>query len=307
MRFLILKNYILLSLIGTSIALPKVHAAEEYAPWLTQIGINDQILSAAKWGKGIKLGVVDTGVNPTSPFFSKGQISNKQSSCAAISFTCSNKFNDDHGHGTAVAVIAAGNLASPWESNYGGYLTRANSVTSVAPSANIIAQKVLNASGSAYTFDVANGIRQAANAGASVINVSISYANTQDIVSSINYAASKGAYVVWAGGNNASDLLQNASTNGLTNQALNRLVFAGSVDANNTKSSFSNTPGSGNLNATGNQLAYSQRWLMTPKYSCTIRPKPTKCMGLRDRHFNEHSNLERLTGVITIGLANFKK
>lgn len=239
-------------------------AEESYAPWLTQIGLTDNIASAAKWGKNIKLGVVDTGIDASSSFFTAGQVSKKLSSCAALTFSCSNGFYDDHGHGTAVASIAAGSKIFQSESNYGGYSVTANSIMSVAPSANIIAQKVLNASGSGYSTDVANGIIKAANAGASVINVSITYLNSQDIVSSINYAASKGAYIVWAGGNSNANLLSNVDTSGLSDAALNRLVFAGSVNASNERSSFSNTPGSGNLNASSSSTSYAQRWLMAP-------------------------------------------
>jgi tRNA U34 5-carboxymethylaminomethyl modifying enzyme MnmG/GidA len=39
---------------------------------------------------------------------------------------------------------------------------------------------------------------KAADAGASVINVSISYVSTADTVSAINYAAGRGAFIVWA-------------------------------------------------------------------------------------------------------------
>lgn len=239
-------------------------SAETYAPWLTQIGLTEEVASAAKWGRGVKLGVVDTGIYANSPFFTKGQVSKTLSSCAALSFACSKNYHDDHGHGTAVAAIAAGSYLFPWESNYGGYAVSAKNIVSVAPSANIIAQKVLNSSGSGYSTDVANGIIKAANAGASVINVSITYANTADIVSSINYAASKGAYIVWAGGNSAANLLQNADTYGLSDAALNHLIFAGSVDANNHLSSFSNTPGNGKLNGTSSNLSYAQRWVMAP-------------------------------------------
>lgn len=239
-------------------------AEEAYAPWLTQIGLSHSVASAANWGKNIKLGVVDTGIDANSSFFTSGQVSKKLSACAGLTFSCSKGYFDDHGHGTAVASIAAGSKLFSWESNYGGYAVTQNSIMGVAPSANIIAQKVLNASGIGYTTDVANGIIQATNAGASVINVSITYSNNQDIVNSINYAASKGAYIVWAGGNSTSDLLGNADTNGLSDAALNRLVFAGAVNANNERSSFSNAPGNGHLNGSTTSMTYTQRWLMAP-------------------------------------------
>ncbi|MEN3111296.1 S8 family serine peptidase [Uliginosibacterium paludis] len=240
-------------------------SAATYAPWLRQIGVSDTVMSAANWGTGQMLGVVDTGINPTHPVFASGQVSQALSSCAAVSFRCSNGFRDDNSHGTAVAEIAAGNAKFAWTTSYGGYTTTAGSVISVAPNANILAEKVLNAAGSGYSTDVANGVRKAADAGAMVINVSITYGNTADIVSAINYATSKGAVIVWAGGNSNVALLNGANTTGLTAQAISRLVFAGSVSPTNTKSSFSNTPGSGKLvNTAGQATNYSARWLVAP-------------------------------------------
>lgn len=240
--------------------------AQTYAPWLRQIGINNTIESAAAWGKGQLLGVVDTGINVTHPQFAPGQVSASLSSCAAVSFRCSNGVTDDNGHGTAVASIAAGYRPSQFANvSAGGYTTVAGNFIGVAPAANIVAEKVLAASGSGYSTDVANGIRKAADAGAGVINVSITYGNDSATVSAINYAASKGAFIVWAGGNSAQNLLANQNTIGLTQAAIQRLVFAGSVNSANIASSFTNKPGSGNLVSTTNtRTTYAGRWVMAP-------------------------------------------
>lgn len=241
-------------------------SAQTYAPWLTQIGINNTIESAASWGKGQLLGVVDTGINATHPQFAVGQVSQASSSCAAVSFACSNGFADDNGHGTAVASIAAGNRVSQFSSvTAGGYTTVLGNFIGVAPTANILSEKVLNSAGSGYSTDVANGVRKAADAGAGVINVSITYGNDANTVAAINYAAAKGAFIVWAGGNSAQNLLNNLSTSGLTQAAIQRLVFAGSVNSANVASSFTNKPGSGSLvNTTGAKTTYATRWVMAP-------------------------------------------
>ncbi|MGL4407620.1 MAG: S8 family peptidase, partial [Zoogloea sp.] len=163
------------------------------------------------------------------------------------------------------AAIAAANINSPFTTSYGGYKTTAGSVISVAPNANIVAEKVLNSAGSGYSTDVANGVKKAADAGAAVINVSITYGNTSDIVAAINYATAKGAIIVWAGGNSSVNLLRGANTTGLTATAISRLIFAGSVSATNTLSSFSNKPGTGSLVNTANAAtSYASRWIMTP-------------------------------------------
>jgi hypothetical protein len=241
-------------------------AAQTYAPWLRQIGITNAIESAANWGKGQVLGVVDTGINATHPQFAVGQVSQALSSCAAVSFKCANGFADDNSHGTAVASIAAGNRTSQFSTiTAGGYTTVAGNFIGVAPSANIVSEKVLNAAGSGYSTDVANGVKKAADAGAGVINVSITYGNDANTVAAINYAAAKGAFIVWAGGNSAQNLLSNANTSGLTQTAIQHLIFAGSVNSANVASSFTNKPGTGSLvDTTGAKTTCTTRWIMAP-------------------------------------------
>lgn len=245
--------------------IPDKARAQTYAGWMTQIGITNAVESAANWGRGQLIGVVDTGIVPTNFMFSAGQVSVANSSCAAVSFKCSSGAKDDNGHGTAVASIAAGSTKTPYAINYGGYSTPAGSFIGVAPSANIVAEKVLSAAGSGYSTDVSNGIRKAADAGASVINLSLTYGNTADLVAAVNYAAAKGAFIVWAGGNSAVPLLNGASSSGLSDAAIKRLVIVGSVNASNGRSSFSNTPGSASfVSNTGAKTTYSDRWIMAP-------------------------------------------
>lgn len=253
--------------LATAIAAIGIHSAhaETYAPWLVQMGMTETVMSAAKWGKGQVFGVVDTGVIRTNPVFAAGQVSSSLSSCAAVSFRCSNGANDDNSHGTAVASIAAANLSNPFRNTIstGAYVIQPGMVIGMAPNANIVAEKVLSAAGSGYSTDVANGIRKAADAGASIINLSLTYGNTPDLVSAVNYAAAKGAFIVWAGGNENRALLNGQGTSGLTAAAIQRLVLVGSVNNANGKSSFSNTAGNGSLRDTGGKTtSYASRWIM---------------------------------------------
>lgn len=114
--------------------------ADTYAPWLTQIGLKDAVMSASNWGRGLSLAIVDTGIKSSSSVFASGQVSNSLSGCAAISFKCSNSFQDDNGHGTALAEIATGYAKYASNTNYGAYKVVAGSVVSVAPDANLIAE-----------------------------------------------------------------------------------------------------------------------------------------------------------------------
>lgn len=239
--------------------------AEVLAPWLVQMGASETVLSAANWGKDQWLGVVDTGIKSSHQAFAAGQVSASLSSCAALTFSCQSGGTDDHGHGTAVAAIAAGNFRAPAAVSSGRYSVAANSVLGMASNANLIAEKVLNASARGYSVDVANGLRKAVDAGASVVNLSLSFVNSGDLISAINYAAGKGVYIVWSGGNSAQTLVGGSDIAGLSTAALSRLVLVGSVNAGNGLSSFSNRPGTGGFVNTGMlKTGYASRWVMAP-------------------------------------------
>jgi hypothetical protein len=212
--------------------------------------LTSAIETQANQGAGITIALVDTGVVASNPEIA-GRVSNL-SSCAAVSFSCSNGFTDDNGHGTATASIAAGQYSS-------------NAMMSgVAPAATILSEKVLNASGSGYDIDVANGITKAVNGGANVISLSLTYIPTQSVVNAINAATDAGVVVVWAAGNSAAVLNGGANTTGLSASALSHIIFVGSVNSGNTLSSFSNKPGTGSVVTGSGQASYASLWLMAP-------------------------------------------
>ncbi|MGA0599835.1 S8 family peptidase [Caulobacter sp. KR2-114] len=225
-------------------------AADKSATWQAQIGDTASVQTQAKGGAGVTIAVIDTGLVSTNSEVS-GRVAGG-SACAAVTFTCSNGYYDDNGHGTAVAAIAAGKYTS----------TIYNSMSGVAPAATILSDKSLNASGSGYDSDIANGIRKAADNGAQVINLSLTFTPTTAVINAINYAASKNVVLVWAGGNGATNFNGGATTSGLTAAAAARLLFVGSVGATNTVSTFSNKPGTGKVSAGTTSTTYANLWLM---------------------------------------------
>ncbi len=98
---------------------------------------------------------------------------------------------DQNGHGTHVAGIAAAS-----DNDKGGL--------GGAPGAKILPVRVLNASGSGFSSDVASGIKWAADNGATVINLSLGGCNPSAAMQSqIAYAIStRNVVVVAAAGNN---------------------------------------------------------------------------------------------------------
>lgn len=241
-----------LSLVALATLAVNAHPAyaDEYtqSPHLARVGVTNALQASANYGQGVKIGIVDTGVRTTH-----NELTGRSTStCAAKTFFCFNG-TDDNGHGTHVAGIAAGALNN---NNTG--------MVGVAPKANIVGMKVLNRRGSGYDSDVANGIIKAADAGTSVINLSLTYLPTATIANAMNYAANKNNYIVNAGGNSAAPLLNNGNTTGLSLSTANRLVLVGSVGANNTISYFSNTPGTGSIVTPGGNLSHQSRWIMAP-------------------------------------------
>jgi subtilisin family serine protease len=111
-------------------------------------------------GKGVRIAVVDTGVDPTHPDLAGKIVASENFSEAAEAV-------DHFGHGTHVASIAAGTGAAGTGAAVDG------KYKGVAPAAELISAKVLDDSGSGYESDVIEGMEWAVAQGADVVNLSL--------------------------------------------------------------------------------------------------------------------------------------
>ena len=102
---------------------------------------------------------------------------------------------DDNGHGTHVAGIVAAQAGN----GTGG--------SGMAPGAQIMSVKVLDANRAGDSSQLAKGIRYAVDKGAKILNVSINGDGTSpDLDAALNYAGQQGATVVASAGNNNRDI-----------------------------------------------------------------------------------------------------
>ncbi|WP_157250238.1 S8 family serine peptidase [Nonomuraea typhae] len=165
-------------------------------------------------GKGVKVAVLDTGVDTTHPDLA-GRV--KQ----AKTFTGGEDAKDGNGHGTHVAATIAGGTGKK----------------GVAPGAELIVGKVLDDDGAGTLSGVIEGMEWAAAEGASVINMSLGGAPTDgtDPLSMAvdNLTASTGALFVVAAGNDGASY--SVGTPGAAGAALT----VGAVDAQDAIAEFS--------------------------------------------------------------------
>ncbi|MEU3289066.1 type VII secretion-associated serine protease mycosin [Streptomyces longwoodensis] len=158
----------------------------------------DAMQAEAMWqtstGKGITVAVIDTGVDPDNPDL-KGRVLDGRD------FAPPSRSGDEHtdynGHGTGMAGLIAGTGA------YDG----GNGAFGLAPEALILPVRMPDAddvSPFAVPAYFVKAIRYAADAGARVINISMTGgANSPDLAKAVAYALSKGSLVFAAAGNDA--------------------------------------------------------------------------------------------------------
>ncbi|WUV17459.1 S8 family peptidase [Streptomyces sp. NBC_01485] len=144
-------------------------------------------------GKGVKIAVLDTGIDATHPDL-KDRID------AAKNFSAAADTVDRAGHGTHVAsTIAGSGAASPAGTKYAG----------VAPGARLLVGKVLDDEGSGEDSGVIAGMQWAVAQGAKVVNMSLGGTDTPGIdpvEQAVNdLSASSGALFVIAAGNEGPD------------------------------------------------------------------------------------------------------
>ena len=177
-------------------------------------------------GKGVAIAVIDSGVGKQLDFDGSngsllGSVTGLLSSrvLAQVGFVPKDGVDDDCGHGTHVAGIIAGNGASS------SGLLAYNTYYGVAPQANIVSVKVLNAQGAGTVSQVVSGIQwvisNKSKYNIKVINLSLghpageSYTN-DPLCLAAEQAWKAGIVVVCAAGNDGR--LNENPTNGLPNE-----------------------------------------------------------------------------------------
>ncbi len=171
-------------------------------------------------GKGVRIAVLDTGVDATHPDL-KGQVT------ASKNFTSAATAGDKVGHGTHVASIAAGTGAKS-KGKYKG----------VAPGAKVLNGKVLDDSGFGDDSGILAGMEWAAAQGADVINMSLGGMDTPEVdplEAAVNkLSAEKGVLFAIAAGNEGP---QSIGSPGSADAALT----VGAVDGKDALADFSST------------------------------------------------------------------
>ncbi|HLW18097.1 MAG TPA: S8 family serine peptidase [Actinomycetota bacterium] len=188
----------------------------------------DQAWTKAK-GAGITIAIVDTGIDLTHPDL-KAHIASHYDCTSGSCVGGATAGNDDNGHGSHVAGIAAAVTGN------------GVGVAGVAPSAKLMAVKVLDSSGSGNCSNIVTGIRFASDHGARVINLSLGPETglldfilgnscVQDLQNAAAYAYGRGDVVVIAAGNQSLKSAYNSSA----------LEVVGATGPNDEVASYSNT------------------------------------------------------------------
>jgi subtilisin len=169
-------------------------------------------------GKGVKVAILDTGIDPTHPDLGVA---------GGVNFAGSTKdgstnpadWNDGHGHGTHCAGIAAAR-------------NNGIGVVGVAPDATLYAVKVLSDSGSGYTSDIIQGLDWCAANGIKVASMSLGGGGTTSLQAACDRAFSQGVVLVAAAGNSAGPVMYPA--------AYSSVIAVSATDSRDLRASFSN-------------------------------------------------------------------
>jgi len=162
------------------------------------------------WGQGITVAVLDTGVL-NHPTFSQGQVTHVD---------LVNDGQPDHSHGTSVASLIAG---------------QDDQVPGVAPGAHILDIRVANSKGMSTSNTLAQGIVEAVDRGAALINISMGGADDSALLrEAVAYALQRNVFIIAAAGNEHQDQLAYPA-------AIPGVISIGSVDGDNKQAYFSNS------------------------------------------------------------------
>lgn len=197
----------------------------ENLPSWNSIRLADAQTLAPELGRGVKVAVIDTGIDLKHAAFAghldtvnmKDFLLNTNSPQEVNASTVPGTYSDGYGHGTAVADV----------------------ILQVAPNATILPLRVLDGNGGGDIQTIANAINYAVSSGAKVINLSLGSAtDSQAINAAICSAISSGVAVIAAAGNSGdTDVLYPAfNSHGPT--GANMWQTAGSISVGSITSGF---------------------------------------------------------------------
>lgn len=165
----------------------------------------------SSFGTGIKLALLDSGVDISHPLLSKLAVREQD--------FLERPLTNQNSHGTAMASVIGG---------------QGKEYTGVAPGCEVLSYRVIDESGKTDSFTVASAIVRSVQDGARVINLSLGGHEGSAVLSnSISYARDHGVFIVAAVGNDGAGLVNYpAAYPGVTGVT--------SVGRSGTVSSFSN-------------------------------------------------------------------
>lgn len=192
-------------------------------------------------GKGIKIAVLDTGVQYNHPAIKFNLAVNEQEKSGEVGsdddnngfsddtlgwdfINGDNKPFDDEGHGSHVSGLAASHLIG------------------TAKDATVIPVKVLNAAGGGDLASIVAGIYYAVDNGAQVINASLggAFPEFQAMLEAVEYANSKGVVFIAAAGNDNLDLSLPQNNTWPAEFDIENVVSVAATGINNALASYSN-------------------------------------------------------------------
>ncbi len=210
-------------------------------PFWNMIQLSEAQLIAPKLGQGVKVAVIDTGIDLRHPMF-QGKLDLAHAR--------------DYVDGDSTPQEVDGDATSAFSAGYGHGTSVASLILQIAPKATILPIRVLDSSGGGDTATVITAINQAVDDGANIINLSLGSKTTSAALNAaVQYAISKGVAVVCAAGNtgNTSMIYPAASAKGTTTQGSGS-IGVGSVNSKFLKSKFSSYGTNLELTAPGEGL-----------------------------------------------------
>jgi len=162
-----------------------------------------------EWGRGVKVAILDSGVDRLHDTLDGVFIEEVDLVGGAVS----------KGHATAIASIIAGSKPSQ---------------LGLSPAVSLLSMRVLDEKGEGNSFTVAQGIVEATDRGANVINLSLGGTSRSEVMkNAVDYAHENGVLIVAAVGNDGVGEVSYPAK-------FENVIGVSSVDANGRQSSFAN-------------------------------------------------------------------